>query len=309
MPHGARAAMAHVNAHAQKKHKPMQRQQRWAEIEIAAIGGSQEAVGALLTFRLHCAGYATTDTTVTAYLPVDDRLEGTLHDLRDGLVRLHGDFPDVNSEITLRFVNEEDWANAWKEFFKPQRVGERIVIKPSWESWDAAPNDVVVQLDPGMAFGTGHHSTTRLCLRALEDLVTPGARVADVGTGSGILAVAATLLGASDVFATDIDPLAVQIARENVSLNGVADRVTVADSDAPPVDGTFDIVVANILADVILDLRDGLKAAVKPDGGLLVVSGIIEHRAEDVRRGLAEIGFAHIETREEGDWVAILLRA
>ena len=280
---------------------------RWAEIAVEARGDSQETVGALLTEVAGCQGYSTTPAMVSGYLPVDERLEATLAGLRDALRGLPAaGVRDVPPEITIRFVEEADWANAWKQFFKPQRIGERLVVKPTWEDWPTEPGDVVIHIDPGMAFGTGLHATTRLCLRALETRVTPGAHVADVGTGSGILAVAAALLGAARVSAVDVDPLAVRIARENVDLNAVHGVVDVAEADAPP-PGTFDIVVANILADVILGMADALLSALPP-GGLLIASGIIDSRAGDVRRGLQAARFAVEATASEGEWAAILAR-
>jgi ribosomal protein L11 methyltransferase len=238
---------------------------------------------------------------------LDERLEATLISLKDTLRTLpqagvRGVFP----EITVRFVEESDWADAWKQYFKPQRIGRRIVVKPTWETFDPAPDDLILQIDPGMAFGTGLHATTRLCLRALEDVVSPGAQVADVGTGSGILAVGAALLGAGRVEAVDVDPLAVRIARENVTLNGVADVVQVEEADAPPV-GPFDVVVANILADVILGMAPALRDALRP-GGVLVASGIIDTRAGDVEHGLEAAGFAAVELRSEGEWAALTAR-
>jgi ribosomal protein L11 methyltransferase len=276
--------------------------QRWAEMAVEVAGDAQEIVGALMTEVAGCYGYSSTATHVNGYLPVDDRLENTLLRLREALK----DAPGVRPELTIRFVAEEDWANAWKQFFKPQRIGERFVVKPTWEEWTPAPNDVVIQIDPGMAFGTGLHATTRLCLRALEEQVRPGMTVADVGTGSGILAVGAALLGAGRVDAVDNDPVAVRVAQENVDVNAVGDRVTVAEASAPPA-GAFDIVVANILADVILGMASALFAATVPSG-LLITSGIIEHRAEDVRRGLSAMGFTIEQTATDGEWVAVLAR-
>ena len=277
--------------------------QKWAEIEIAATGDAQEAVGALLTESAGCYGYASTARAVTGYLPVDDRLENTLLTLKASLATT----PGAGRDVTIRFVAEEDWATAWKQYFKPQRIGERIVVKPTWEAWDAAPADVVIQIDPGMAFGTGLHATTRLCLRALEAYVRPGVRVADVGTGSGILAIGAALLGASEVAAVDNDPVAVRVALENVAVNAtVAEKITVAESSTPP-PGQWDIVVANILADVILGMAPALRAATKP-GGLLIASGIIAPRAADVERGLLAAGFHSPETLPDGEWVALIMQ-
>lgn len=278
-------------------------QQRWAEIEVGVSGDAQEVIGAILVEVVGCQGYASTTTAVTGYLPVDDRLENALQVLQEALAQ-SPDLVGRKPEITLRTISEEDWANAWKEFFKPQRIGRRIVVKPTWEEYDPQPDDLILLLDPGMAFGTGHHSTTRLCIIALEDHVTSGATVADVGTGSGILAVASLLLGASHVEATDNDPLAVRIAQENITTNSLTDRTHVHESSTPPT-GPFDIVVANILADVILGMATELYNAVRP-GGLLIASGIISHRAEDVRKGLTAAGFSNIETKTEGDWVALI---
>jgi ribosomal protein L11 methyltransferase len=272
----------------------MSMEQRWVEIELQAHGDQQEIMGALLLTVTGCKGYTATETAVLGYLPVDERVEGTLLALKAALGR---------KEITIRFVAEEDWAHAWKQYFKPQHIGEQIVIKPSWEEYEAKPTDIVIEIDPGMAFGTGLHATTRLCLCELERYVTPGMQLADVGTGSGILAVAAIKLGAAGVIATDNDPLAVKIALENIVLNGVEGKVSAVESSVPPA-GQFDIVVANILADVILGMRELLKDAIKP-GGLLIASGIINERAEDVRKGLVQAGFILQETTNEGDWVAI----
>ena len=274
---------------------------KWAEISIAAHGDAQEIVGALLTEVGGCQGYATTTAAVSAYLPVDDRLENTLFTLREALRTA----PEVmQPEITLHFVAEEDWANAWKQYFKPQQIGEHLVVKPTWEEYDARPGDIVLLIDPGMAFGTGLHATTRLCLKALEDRVQSGDLVADVGTGSGILAVAAALLGAGRVVAVDNDPVAVRVAGENIAVNVVGDRVQATEAAQPPA-GQFGIVVANILADVILGMADALYAATRP-GGLLISSGIIASRATDVRRGLERTGFTIAETVAEGEWVAVL---
>jgi ribosomal protein L11 methyltransferase len=280
--------------------------QRWAAIEIAAAGDTQEIVGVLLTDVAGCHGFSATTQAVTGYLPVDERLEDALIRLRSALDGAPELFPPGSAEITIRFVAEEDWATAWKQYFKPQRIGKRIVVKPTWEDYAAQPDDLVLQIDPGMAFGTGLHATTRLCLRALEDQISFGSTVADVGTGSGILAVAAALLGAKRIDAVDIDPLAVRIARENVVVNGVGGAVSVAEAASPP-PGIFDVIVANILADVILAMAPELAAALKP-GGVLIASGIIDRRADDVREGLAKVGLHPFATETEAEWVALLVR-
>ncbi len=266
---------------------------RWVEMEIAAVGDEQEFYAALLTEIAGCQGWSAEASFVRGYLPVDERLEGSLLALREAAGR----------EVTIRFVEEEDWANAWKQYFKPQRIGERIIIKPSWEEFSPELGDLVVEMDPGMAFGTGLHATTRLCLRALEKRVKGGEAIADVGTGSGILGIAGILLGAQSAVCTDIDPLAVRIARENIERNHVTETVSAIEATLPP-PGTFEIVVANILPDVILGMAEELVAATKP-GGLLIVSGIIEARTDDVKLGLVERGLTILAVETEGEWVAI----
>ncbi len=279
---------------------------RWAEITIEAALGAQDAVDEALR-AAGCDGVVIRDGAVppevAGYLPVDDRLEGRLDGLQSALARL----PEFGVEgagttLTLRYVEEADWANAWKAFYKPMRVGRHLVVTPPWETPELGAGDIPLVIDPGMAFGTGSHPTTQLCLAALEDYVAPGMRVADIGTGSGILAIAASKLGAADVLATDIDPLAVKIAAENVGVNGVPVRA----QEAFPI-GAYDLVVANILADVIIGLADALATRVTPDG-VLIASGIIDMREVDVRFALEGAGFAPLETRRQAEWVALVFR-
>ena len=280
---------------------------RWAEIIIDVGPEATDAVGAAL-YAAGCGGFevreAAQPPAVVGYLPVDDRLEDRLSSLKDALARLpeYG-VTGAGTDLTLRYVEEADWANAWKAFYKPFRVGRRLVVTPPWEHPDLAPDDIPLIIDPGMAFGTGSHPTTQLCLTALEDLVTPGASVADIGTGSGILAIASAKLGAALVAANDNDPLAVKIARENAAANGVTVNVT----DALPT-GQYDVVVANILADVIIGLTTELHGLLAP-GGNLIASGIIDTREADVRQALEGIGLTPLETRRQTEWVALVFRA
>ncbi len=269
----------------------------WAEILVEVGSDDSDWIGCLLTDVAGCQGYALEDRGVVGYLPIDDRLEASLLRLREA----------AGKPITVRRrVAEEDWAHAWKQFFKPQRIGKRFVVKPSWEPFDASAEDRVIEIDPGMAFGTGLHATTRLCLCALEDWMTPGAVVADVGTGSGILAVGAALLGASRVDCTDNDPLAVRIARENIDRNRVGDVVRAEVAETPP-PGPRDIVLANILPDVILGMADQLVESLAP-GGVLISSGIIHARTADVERGLVERGLELVSSPVEGEWSAVIAR-
>jgi ribosomal protein L11 methyltransferase len=279
---------------------------RWAEIIIDAGLEATDAVGAAL-YAAGCGGFEVREVAqppaVAGYLPVDDRLEDRLSSLKDALAALPGyGVTGAGTDLTLRYVEEADWANAWKAFYKPFRVGRRLVVTPPWEHPDLAANDIPLVIDPGMAFGTGSHPTTQLCLTALEDYIHLGSRVADIGTGSGILAIAAAKLGASPTAANDNDPLAVRIARENAAANGVAVEVT----DALPV-GQYDVGVANILADVIIGMSVELNALLAP-GGVLIASGIIDTREAEVQKALEDVGLTHIETRRQTEWVALIFR-
>ncbi len=213
----------------------------------------------------------------------------------------------VVAELRVRAVDEEDWAEAWKEHFHVERFG-RVVVVPSWRTYDAAPGDVVLTLDPGMAFGTGQHETTRMCLEALAVHLISGARVLDTGCGSGILAIAAAKLGAASVLAVDVDADCVRISAENARANAVDDRVqsrVIFAGDASWADaGAFDIVVANIIAATILDLAPTFRR-VLAGGGRLIASGIIGAREDEVRDGLTGLGFDIASVRAMGEWRCI----
>lgn len=205
-------------------------------------------------------------------------------------------------------VKEKDWAEYWKRFYKPLRLGKRLVVRPSWEAYKALPDDLVIDLDPGMAFGTGTHESTALCVELIERHYQ-GGKVLDLGTGSGILAIAAAKLGAQEVLAIDIDPLAVRTAQENVDNNKLASVITVRRGDLlQGIEGSFDFAVANILADVIIMLCVPLKRQLKP-GAVFVCSGIIRDREDDVRAALEAAGYAPLERLLKGEWVALAVRA
>ena len=208
---------------------------------------------------------------------------------------------------TVREVHEEDWANAWREHFVAHRVGRHLVIRPSWREFEADPEDLVITLDPGMAFGTGLHPTTRLALVAIEDHVRAGDRVLDVGTGSGILALAAAKMGASSILACDIDEVAVDAAQANVETNELSAVITVQQGSVNIAAGMdpFDVVIANIIANVIIDLAPMLADAVRV-GGTLVASGILDIRIDQVRAALEPLGLVIANIHEESDWRAIV---
>ena len=213
-------------------------------------------------------------------------------------------------ELETRVVHEEDWAGAWREHFPVMRVGRRVVIQPTWREFDAATDDVVIRLDPGMAFGTGLHPTTRVCLAGIErwsdaDLVE-GRTALDVGCGSGILAILCGLVGARDVLGVDTDPLAVETTIANAALNGMGGVVSARQGSVPLPDGTvFDLVVANLIAGVLIDLAPALAAAVIPVSGRLLASGIFNEREAEVRAAFELAGLTIVGRQTEGDWIAL----
>ena len=298
----------------------------WLEISVQTDGEGAEAVAEMLrpfayqeSVVLEQRGDETNldpealepGVAVKIYVPEDDdtpELRRHIEEVLYHLGRLYPLPPPV-----FRELRDEDWANAWKEHYRPFRLGRRLRIRPTWLAGepddDARPDDVMLVLDPGMAFGTGLHPTTQSCLRALEDLVQPGMTVLDAGTGSGILAIAAARLGATTIAAFDTDALAVRATQENAAQNGVAERIHVwrgeLDSAAAETgQATWDIVVANILAPVIIRLlgESGLLGAVAPDG-YLILSGIIDEQGPDVEAALAAAGGQVRRIISAGDWV------
>lgn len=204
-------------------------------------------------------------------------------------------------------VREEDWANNWKAYFQPLPVGRRLLIQPTWTPPADSAGRIVLSIDPGMAFGTGGHDTTRLVLEAIEDRLRPGDSVLDVGCGSGILSIAALLLGAGRAVGVDIDATAVRTARENGALNGFSEPAfTVRQGDlVDQVEGRYQLVVANIVADAILALSPSVERFLTPDG-TYIVSGIIDSREAEVTAALRESGYAVVERREHGGWLCLV---
>ncbi len=248
------------------------------------------------------------DIIIKSYLPQDENLlnkiEQIIIELNEIEIRL--DMPPTR--VTYKPVQEEDWANAWKVYFKPERIGKITVIKPTWETYEKQEGDLVIEIDPGMAFGTGNHATTALCLQMLEDYVKPGMDVIDVGTGSGILAIQAGLLGANSVQAMDYDTVAVSAAKENIELNNLQEKVSICQSDLlAEAHGQADIIVANIIADIIIRLTPSTAEYLK-NGKVFISSGIIDTRKDDVLAALEEHNFSIIEVRENAGWVAIAAR-
>ena len=246
---------------------------------------------------------------VKAYWALDEELEGKLQNLSERLASLaqHGIDKGAGA-VSWKAVADEDWAETWKEFFHTEKIGARTVIKPTWEEYEAKAGEIVVELDPGAAFGTGQHATTSLCIRALEDLVRPGMTVFDVGTGSGVLAIVAAKLGAKRVEAVDFDPVAVRVARENVRQNGAEDVVHTERSDLlKSVAGEADLIIANIIADIIVRLFGEVKGSLAA-GGTMLLSGIIEDRLADVVEAAGRHGFSVEKIEQEKGWAAVVVK-
>ncbi|EEX76561.1 50S ribosomal protein L11 methyltransferase [Selenomonas sputigena] len=246
---------------------------------------------------------------VKAYWALDEELEGKLQNLSERLASLaqHGIDKGAGA-VSWKAVADEDWAETWKEFFHTEKIGARTVIKPTWEEYEAEAGEIVAELDPGAAFGTGQHATTSLCIRALEDLVRPGMTVFDVGTGSGVLAIVAAKLGAKRVEAVDFDPVAVRVARENVRQNGAEDVVRTERSDLlKSVAGEADLIIANIIADIIVRLFGEVKGSLAA-GGTMLLSGIIEDRLADVVEAAVRHGFSVAKIEQEKGWAAVIVK-
>lgn len=240
---------------------------------------------------------------VKGYLPADAILGERLSDLRGALGKISGEYPGI---IGLSEVEDENWTERWKEFYQPVRVGRSLMVRPAWDKAEDPGGLLVVGMDPGMAFGCGTHPTTTMCMRLLEDVVSGGEIVLDVGTGSGILAIAAARLGAARVLAVDSDGVAVRSAMGNVDLNGLDDVIDVREGNLlDGIETQADIIVANIVADVILRLLPAACCLLKP-GGKFIASGIISHRREEVARALEEAGLAIRIALDEGEWTAFM---
>ncbi|MBE4908035.1 50S ribosomal protein L11 methyltransferase [Bacillus luteolus] len=261
-------------------------------------------------YQLNPDDYPEEGVVVKAYLPVNSFLSETVEEIKEAINGLLLFGIDIgHNKISLIEVNEEEWATAWKKYYHPVKISERFTIVPTWEDYEPVSTDeLIIELDPGMAFGTGTHPTTVLCIQALERTVQTGDSVIDVGTGSGVLSIAAAMLGAKEIKALDLDSVAVESALENVKLNKVEDIVSVSQNNLlNNIEGPVDVVVANILAEIILLFTEDANKILKK-GGLFITSGIITAKKEEVKEGLLAAGFAIEETVVMEDWVAFIAR-
>jgi ribosomal protein L11 methyltransferase len=297
----------------------------WLEVQLTVPAAGVDLVGQVL-MELGSQGIVTAERKLDTFIPPDpdEPVQG------DQLLRAY--FPPGIDAAQLRPaihrsleeigvflpdwtppepiflpVRQEDWAEGWKQHFHAFRVGP-LVVKPSWEEWPGTPQDLVMEIDPGMAFGTGTHATTRLCLEALVEalaMLPPGAAVLDVGTGSGILAIAAARLGATKIVACDIDPEACRVARGNAEQNSVAASIEFTDRPLAEISGRYQIVLANILAEENIRLAGSLVARLDA-GGWLVLSGILAEKESLVCQAFAELGLVEPQVRREGEWIALV---
>lgn len=243
---------------------------------------------------------------IRAYLPMDGTETDRERRIEESLWHLQAFNLSPVSELRRREVAEEDWANAWKEHFHPLKI-DNVVIKPSWREWDADPTELVIVLDPGMAFGTGLHPTTRLMLSAIQGYVRSDMHVLDLGSGSGILAIAAAKMGAR-VEALDISSVAVEVARENIEANHMSERITVDEGSIDATGGRqYDLILANIIASVLMDLAGSIHGALLP-GATVLASGIIDERLDGVCKAFADAGLEIDDRRQDEDWWLVVAR-
>ncbi|MDT8862899.1 50S ribosomal protein L11 methyltransferase [Alkalihalobacillus sp. MEB130] len=260
-------------------------------------------------YQLSPDDYPEEGVIVKAYFPVNSFLAETIDEIKESIngLLLH-DIDLGKNKVQIAEVHEEEWATAWKKYYKPVKVSSSITITPTWEEYEATEEETIIELDPGMAFGTGTHPTTVLCIQALDKMIQGGETVVDVGTGSGVLSIAAAKLGAKSTLALDLDYVAVESAKKNVELNQVHDVVSVKQNNLlEDINGPYDIVVANILAEVIVRFVQDAAAVLKPNG-TYITSGIIKRKKQEVKDALISGGFKIEEIVEMDDWVAIIAK-
>lgn len=246
---------------------------------------------------------------IKGYFKDDEEFDNKVTYIKNGISDLEDMGIDKGKgEVFVNKVNEEEWENNWKKYYKPTKIGEKIVVKPTWEEYGLNEGELIVELDPGMAFGTGTHETTRMCVRALEKNVKDSSVVFDIGTGSGILAIAASKLGAEKVIGVDLDMVAVESAKKNVGYNSLHNIEILYGDLMEVVEGKADIVVANIMADIIMFLSEGVKEFIK-ENGLFISSGIIDSKEEEVAQKLISVGFEIVDIQRERGWVCITAKA
>lgn len=307
----------------------------WIEIRVITTSEALEPVSGIF-YALDCKGVAIEDpndilereqgpltwdfadinvlehkgkvAVVKGYFAEEDNIDNIVKYIEEKLLELKemgfnlGDY-----KVEIEKMHEEDWANTWKQYYKPTKVGDKIVVKPIWEEYEPKEEELLVVLDPGMAFGTGTHETTRMCIQALEKYVKKDSVVFDVGCGSGILAISAAKLGAKKAVGVDLDPVAVESSLENIKYNNLDNIEILHGNLLDVIEGKADIVVANIIAEVICILTEDVSKAINP-GGYFITSGIIHDRVDMVTNKLEECGFTVEKINKDGEWNCIIAK-
>ncbi|MDY0020736.1 MAG: 50S ribosomal protein L11 methyltransferase [Anaerolineae bacterium] len=283
----------------------------WLEVSVAVAGEAAEAVAEVLSryvpqgVAIELGNTPSVDSVIVrAYLSNDDEMEARRQKIAEALWHLGQIWPIPEPEYTL--IPDQDWTARWKESIPILHLGQRIVIKPSWRSYTPTDGEVILELDPGMAFGTGLHPTTQLCIEALESLVQPELQLLDLGTGTGILALAAAKLGVQQITAVDNDAAAVTVARRNARSNGVAESIHLIHGSLEDAEGAYDLILANILAPTIISMAEKNLVGYLRPRGRLIASGILQEQAQEVTDVLETYGMTIIEMRQKEDWIAVV---
>lgn len=299
---------------------------KWLKIEISAstelmdaLGNFLEETGAQGVFQETIESQpgdfpeSNINETIKAYFPQDMRTEKRIAALQKYLESLQEIFPELAApSLRTETISDPNWAEQWKKYFKPIRVSNNIIVKPTWERYTASGRDIVIEIDPGMAFGTGQHASTRMCIEAIEDVILkdrtiPNWKVLDVGCGTGILGITAAKLGAEDVICLDIDKKAIEIARENAAINSVDGRVRIINQDAAAFKEPRNLIIANLTAKLLLKLRANLTHILLPEG-YMIISGIIEQDTRDIEDSFSLHQMFSSRIITEKEWVCFVLR-
>jgi len=298
---------------------PPKTAEQWLRVSITADAVMADNIAAFLSNltggseQIPAADEPNARETIVSYSKTTPQTPQELQEIEEFLARLSSFFPTADRPaMTTETIQDQDWNQAWKERFKPFSITPHLVIKPSWEAYSPESGQKIIEMDPGMAFGTGHHASTRLALLFIEQMFYAGgirpASILDVGTGTGILAMAAALFGAEKTLAIDNDPEAVAVACENVLRNGLQELVTVSGADLAGIQEKFDLIIANIIHDTLLEIAADLHALLAP-GGRLILAGILAgEQSEDIRAAYEELGLLHQKTTTEGEWSSLLFR-
>ena len=305
---------------------------KWTEVKIKTVSKLEDLISSVL-YDVGAAGLAIEDPNdiieleqsetnwdfiddnlinllddqiiIKAYFPESDILEKTIKSIQNE-IKINPMIKEKDTQITLTLIDDEDWAESWKEHYKPFKIGPNILIKPSWEDIEVEEGNIVIELDPGMAFGTGTHETTWMCTEAIEKHMEKGDTLYDIGCGSGILSIVAVKLGAKKVIGVDLDPVSIKTSKENIEINHVADKIDIREGNLLEViDEKADIIVSNIIAEVIAGMTPDLKGYLKEDG-IFICSGIILKKIELVQDALEKNGFEIIEIVKKGEWALIV---